>query len=111
MTDNNRRVLSLKRQDAAARERQMGQVGELLAEIDTATRNLISAIEAGTDPTAIQPPPRRAPGRRTCPRAPRRSARACGTPTASPRLTSTKVPVFNSGRTAFTHIRERLAQT
>lgn len=25
-----------------------------------------------------------------------------------PRLTSTKVPVYNSGRTAFTHIRERL---
>jgi hypothetical protein len=28
-----------------------------------------------------------------------------------PRLTSTKVRVFNSGRTAFTHIRERLTQT
>lgn len=28
-----------------------------------------------------------------------------------PRLTATKVPVFNSGRTAFTHIRQRLAQT
>ena len=26
-----------------------------------------------------------------------------------PRLTATKVPVYNSGRTAFTHIRQRLA--
>ena len=26
-----------------------------------------------------------------------------------PRLTSTKVPVYNSGRTVFTHIRQRFA--